>query len=190
MTTRSRVTTRTKSRAVPRDFEAMERRRRRAGKMFDAGKSQADVVRELEVSRQSASRWHADWAQGGTPALRGAGRAGRLPRLNERDLTRLERELLKGPLANGFPTDLWTLARVGEVIERLTGVSYHPGHVWRILTRLGWSRQRPARRALERDDAAIEHWAKVEWIRVKKTPDGERPGSSSKTRVASASSPR
>ena len=163
------MSTRTKSRAVPRDFEAMERRRRRAGKMFDAGKSQADVVRELEVSRQSASRWHAEWAQGGTPALRGAGRAGRLPRLNERDLTRLERELLKGPLANGFPTDLWTLARVGEVIERLTGVSYHPGHVWRILTRLGWSRQRPARRALERDDAAIEHWAKVEWIRVKKT---------------------
>ena len=158
--------------------------------MFDAGKSQADVVRELEVSRQSASRWHAEWAEGGTSALRGAGRAGRLPRLNERDLARVERELVKGPLANGYPTDLWTLARVSEVIERLTGVSYHPGHVWRILTGLGWSRQRPARRALERDDAAIEHWAKVEWIRVKKTPDGERPGSSSKTRVASASSPR
>ena len=181
------MTTRTKSRAVPRDFEAMERRRRRAGKMFDAGKSQADVVREFEVSRQSASRWHAEWVGGGTPALRGAGRAGRLPRLNERDLTRVERELVKGPLASGYPSDLWTLVRVGEVIERVTGVSYHPGHVWRILTRLGWSRQRPARRALERDDAAIEHWAKVEWTRVKKTPDGERPGSSSRTRAGSAS---
>ena len=190
MTTRSRETARTKPRVVPRDFEAMEHRRRRAGKMFDAGRSQADVVRELEVSRQSASRWHAEWEKGGTSALRGAGRAGRLPRLNEHDLTRVERELLKGPLANGYPTELWTLARVGEVIERVTGVSYHPGHVWKILTRLGWSRQRPARRALERDDAAIEHWAKVEWARVKKTPDGERPGSSSKTRVGSASSRR
>jgi len=190
MTTRPRVSTRTRSRAVPRDFEAMERRRRRAGKMFDAGKSQADVVRELEVSRQSASRWHADWARGGTPALRGAGRAGRLPRLNQHDLTRVERELLKGPPANGYPTDLWTLARVGEVIERVTGVSYHPGHVWRILTRLGWSRQRPARRALERDDAQIEHWAKVEWTRVKKTPNAARRGSSSKTRAGSVSSPR
>ena len=184
------MATRTRTRSVPRDFEAMERRRKRAGKMFDAGKSQADVVRELEVSRQSASRWHAEWAEGGTSALRGAGRAGRLPRLNERDLARVERELVKGPLANGYPTDLWTLARVSEVIERLTGVSYHPGHVWRILTGLGWSRQRPARRALERDDAAIEHWARVEWTRVKKTPDGEGPGSSSRTRAGSASSPR
>jgi transposase len=89
-----------------------------------------------------------------------------------------------------YSSDLWTLQRVAEVIEKLTGVTYHPGHVWKILTGLGWSRQRPARRALERDDAAIEHWAKVEWIRVKKTPDAERPGSSSKTRAASASSPR
>ena len=158
--------------------------------MFDAGKSPADVVRELEVSRQSASRWHAEWTKGGTPALRGAGRAGRRPRLSEHDLTRVERELVKGPLANGYPTELWTLARVGEVIERVTGVSYHPGYVGRILARSGWSRQRPAGRALERDDAAIEHRAKVEWARVEGTPDGEGPGSSSTTRAASASSPR
>lgn len=186
MVTRSRSA----ARAVPRDFAAMDQRRKRAGRMFDQGKSQADVVRELEVSRQSASRWHADWSDGGMSALRGAGRAGRLPRLDYSDLKNIERVLLKGPVASGYSSDLWTLQRVAEVIEKLTGVTYHPGHVWKILTGLGWSRQRPARRALERDDAAIEHWARVEWIRVKKTPDAEMPGSSSKTRAASASSPR
>lgn len=178
------------TRAVPRDFEAMERRRKRAAVMFRRGTPQGDVARELEVSRQSVSRWHAEWMVGGPQALRGAGRAGRLPRLDEADLKKVERRLLKGPIANGYPTELWTLERVAEVIEETTGVRYHPGHVWRVLRQLGWSRQRPARRALERNDEAIAHWAKHEWPRVKKTPDGATPGSASRTRAGSASSLR
>jgi len=173
-----------------RDFKAMERRRKRAGQLFRQGKSQADVVRELGVSRQSVSRWHADWLAGGTDALRSAGRAGRLPQLDHADLRRVERRLQKGPLANGYPTDMWTIQRVAEVIESETGVTYHPGHVWRILRQMGWSRQRPARRAIERDDEAIANWVKHDWPRVTKTPDAEKPGSASRTRAGSASSPR
>jgi transposase len=75
----------------------------------------------------------------------------------------------KGPKANGHAIDLWTLARVTEVIEAVTGVSYYEGHVWRILReQLGWSRQRPARHAIERDDGAIERWAKERWPKVEK----------------------
>jgi transposase len=148
------------------------------------------VVRELEVSRQSVSRWHADWVAGGTDALRAAGRAGRLPQLDQADLKRVERRLQKGPLQNGYPTDMWTIQRVAEVIEAETAVAYHPGHVWRILRQMGWSRQRPARRAVERDDEAIANWVKHDWPRIKKTLDAARPGSASKTRAASASSPR
>jgi len=175
---------------APRDFAAMERRRKRAAQLFGQGKTQAEVVRQLEVSRQSVSRWHADWLAGGTDALRAAGRAGRLPQLDRADLGRVERRLKKGPLANGYPTDMWTIQRVAEVIESETGVAYHPGHVWRILRQMGWSRQRPARRAVERDDQAIANWVKHDWPRVKKTPDVGRPGSVSKTRAGSASSPR
>jgi transposase len=174
---------------APRDFDAMERRRKRAAQLFRQGKPQAEVVRELEVSRQSVSRWHADWRAGGAQALRGAGRAGRLPLLDEADLKRVTRQLTKGPLANGYATDMWTLARVGEVIEAETGVVYHQSHVWRILRQMGWSRQRPARRAIERNDDAIATWVKKDWPRVKKTPDAERPSSASRTRAASASSP-
>ena len=173
-----------------RDFEAMERRRKRAAQLFRQGKTQADVVRELEVSRQSVSRWHADWKAGGVKALRSAGRAGRLPLLDAADLKRVARQLKKGPLANGYATDMWTLARVGEVIEAETGVVYHPSHVWRILRLMGWSRQRPARRAVERDDEAIARWVKEDWPRVKTTPGAEGPGSASRTNRGSHSSPR
>jgi transposase len=169
-------------RSPGRDLEAMEGRRRRAAAMFARGATQADVARELEVSRQSVSRWYGQWRRGGTGALRGAGRAGRLPRLSSGQLQRLDRELRRGPRAHGFGTDLWTLERVGVVIERCFGVTYHPGHVWKLLRdKLGWSRQRPARRAAERDQEAVARWVATEWPRIKRGPaDGQR-GSSSRT---------
>ena len=173
-----------------RDFDAMRRRRKQACKMFRRGKSQADVARELDVTRQSVSRWHAAWLKEGAAGVNGTRRAGRLPRLDTAQLKLVEKKLTKGPLAHGYPTDMWTTQRVAEVIEAETGVVFHPGHVWRLLRQMGWSRQRPARRAVERDDEAITRWVKEGWPRVKKTPDAERRGSASKTRVGSASSPR
>jgi transposase len=174
-----------------RDFEGMERRRKRAARMFDRGVSQAEVARRLEVSRQSVSRWYADWQSGGTKALKGAGRAGRMPRLSDAQLRQVDRALRQGPRAHGFATDLWTLDRVAAVIEAETGVRYHPGHVWKLLRdKLGWSRQRPARRAVERDDEAIARWVAVDWPRIKRGPADAEPGSSSKTNRGSRSSRR
>src|SRR6266511_1801519 len=82
---------------------------------------------------QAARRWHARWLAGGRAGLAGPGRWGRPSRLTDRDWRRVERALLDGAEAHGFDTDLWTLPRVAEVIWRLTGVSYHPGHVWWLL---------------------------------------------------------
>jgi transposase len=180
--------------AVPRsrrDFEAMEQRRKRAARLFARGVTQADVARELAVSRQSVSRWHADWQAGGTKALKAAGRAGRLPRLSAAQLKRIDQALRQGPREHGFGTDLWTLERVVAVIEAETGVVYHPGHVWKLLRdKLGWSRQRPARRALERDDEAIARWVSTDWPRIKRGPADAERGSSSRTNRGSRSSPR
>jgi transposase len=179
------------SSSARRDFEGMEKRRRRAARMFERGASQAEVARELEVSRQSVSRWYADWRGGGTKALKAAGRAGRMPRLSDAQLRRVDRALRRGPRAHGFATDLWTLDRVAQVIETETGVHYHPGHVWKLLRdKLGWSRQRPARRAVERDDEAIARWVATEWRRIKRGPADAEPGSSSKTNPGSRSSRR
>ena len=159
--------------------------------MFGRGKSQAEVAHALGVSPQSVSRWYALWRDGGRQALAGAGRAGRLPRLSDEQLAQVVEALKAGPRANGFSTDLWTLRRVADVIESVTGVEYGTSQTWEILRqRLGWSRQRPARRALERNDEAIANWVADDWPRLKKAPGAGRRGSSSKTKAASPSSPR
>ncbi len=144
--------------------------------MFSNGKSQADVVRALGVSRQSASRWYGDWKKGGVGALRSAGRAGRKPRLDADQLRQVDEALRLGPRAHGFNTELWTLPRVAAVIKRATRVEYHPGHVWRVLRAMGWSLQRPARKARERNEEAVLRWVAQTWPRVKKTPGAKRLG--------------
>src|SRR5712691_4383045 len=116
-----------------------------------AGAGQAAVMRALGVSRQTAHQWYHRWRRGGRQGLNAVGRLGRKPRLDQRQLGRVERALLQGPRRHGFATELWTLPRVAMVIARLTGVHYHPGHVWYLLRGLQWSLQRPARRARERD---------------------------------------
>jgi transposase len=170
--------------------DALRERRMRAVELFEAGRRQADVVAELGVSAQTASRWHRAWQDGGRDALAGAARLGRTPRLSDEQLAEVETALLDGPKANGFSTDMWTLARVADVIERVSGVRYTLSQTWLILRqRLGWTRQRPARRAVERDDAAIETWVKQDWPRIKRGPDDPAPGSASPTKADSLSCP-
>jgi transposase len=160
-----------------RDFEALKQRRLRAADMFRRGKTQAEVAQALGVSRESASKWYKLWSNGGRQALVGAGRAGRLPLLSDERLADVVSALERGPRANGFGTDLWTLARVAEVIEATTGVRYSQTQTWTILRdRLGWSRQKPARRALERNEEAIANWVAKDWPRIKKAPGAGAPG--------------
>lgn len=173
-----------------RDFQALENRRLQAAKLFQKGERLASVARAVKASRQSVSRWYRQWKKGGLAALRSAGRAGRKPKLSANQLRKVEAALQRGPRANGFGTELWTLPRVAAVIERVSGVRYHPGHVWRVLRALGWSLQRPARRARERDEEAIRQWISQRWPAVKKTPGAERLGFCSKTRAGSASNRR
>src|SRR5438876_1836542 len=152
-----------------RDFVAMEERRMRAADLFEDGVRPAEIARQVGVSHQIVSDWRAAWRRSGRDGLRAAGRAGRLPKLSREQLAQVEVQLAKGAEANGYPNDLWTLKRVAEVIERLTGVSYHPARVWYILRQgLKWSWQRPARRATERNEEAIQRWVKKRWPQLKK----------------------
>jgi transposase len=147
----------------------MEERRMRAADLFEQDVRPAEIARQVGVSHQVVSDWRAAWRRSGRDGLRAAGRAGRLPKLSREELAQVEVELAKGAEANGYATDLWTLKRVAEVIERVTGVSYHPARVWYILRQgLNWSWQRPARRATERNDEAIHQWVKQRWPRLKK----------------------
>src|SRR5216683_7818487 len=152
-----------------RDFKAMEERRMRAADLFERGVIPAAIARQLGVTHQIVSEWRTAWRQSGRDALRAAGRAGRKPKLSHEQLEQVQVALADGAEANGYTTDLWTLSRVAEVIKRVTGVAYHPGHVWYVLRdQLDWSWQRPARRAVERNDEAIERWVKKRWPQLKK----------------------
>lgn len=155
-----------------RDFAALEARRMQAVEWFEQGYPPATVVHRFQVSWQTASRWYHTWRRKGRAGLRAAGRAGRKPRLAAQAHRELTAALLKGPRAWGFATDLWTLQRVATVIARRFHVRYSLAQTWRLLGQLGWSRQRPARRAKERDEAAIVRWVRVRWPQVKKTPSG------------------
>jgi len=175
----------------PRNFSWLEQRRKQASRLFAKGeKVLAAVARQLHVSRQSVSRWYQLWKKGGSKALRAAGRAGRKPLLNGRQLEKVEAALLRGARAHGFNADLWTLPRVAVVIERVTGVRYHPGHVWKILGTMDWTVQKPERQAKERDELKVQYWKQVRWPEVKKTLRGNKPGSSSTTSRDTASSRR
>jgi transposase len=154
-----------------------------AARLLRAGLSQAEVARKVGVHRQSVSRWARELEAAGVRGLRKAERTGRPPRLSAAQLRDLERALQRGPEAFGFRSGLWTASRVRDLIEYRTGVRYHEAHVWRILRKLNWSCQRPAGRALERDEEAIRNWKKYRWPQIKKKRSASGEPSSSSTKV-------
>jgi transposase len=102
----------------------------------------------------------------GGAALKAKPTPGRPAKLDEGQRKQLERWLLKGA-QTVFASDRWTCQRVAALIERRLGVAYHARQVPRVLRSLGWALQRPARRAVERDEVAIQHWIKHDWPRGK-----------------------
>lgn len=173
--------------AAQRERDRLQARRQRAAELFAAGIRQVEVARQLDVSAQAVSVWHARWKEDGTNGLRSRGPSGPAPRLSDAQLATVEQALLDGAGANGFVGELWTLDRIALVIERLTGVQHHPAHVWALLRhRLGWTVQRPVRRAAERDQAAIDRWVKERWPQILQTPNGAEPAWSSSTSPRSA----
>lgn len=127
----------------------------------------------------SVFRWWEAYRKKGLKELRAKPTPGRPPQLSPRQKQQLVNLLLQGPLAAGDPTALWTSRRVAKLIAREFEVAYHPCHGWKLLTGLGWSCQKPERRAWERDAAAIARWKHKEWPQIEKTG---RPGGPSRLR--------
>ncbi|MET9118924.1 winged helix-turn-helix domain-containing protein [Streptomyces longwoodensis] len=148
-----------------------ETRRVRAVELFEGSVSNAEIARVVGVRAESVRRWRRAWEAGGASALRRRAATGRPPKLDDAQVETVRAALEQGAQAHGFEADLWTLERVGLVVERVTDVSLSRASVWRLLTgRLGWSLQRPERRAVERDDSEIARWVAHEWPRIKRGP--------------------
>ena len=146
----------------------LQRRRLRAGRLLLGGVAQAEVARRVRVTRTTVSEWNAKLRAGGLKSLQRRPR-GRPAGLDIGQRRTLVRHLKAGALAAGFATELWTLARVGKLIEQRFGRAYSESQVWRILMALGFSCQRPSGRALERNEPAIKQWKLKRWPVLKKT---------------------
>jgi transposase len=155
--------------------DLLEDRRRRALALLDFGFSLNEVGRRIGCHASSVMRWREARGRCGSRALRVRCSPGRPVKLDQTRRKRLVDLLLRGPIAHGYRTNLWTTARIAEVIQREFGVQYHRDHVGRLMHSLQWSPQKPERRALERNEKAIERWKEKDWPRIKKTLRGWAP---------------
>jgi transposase len=166
---------------VPRpkgSADLLSDRRRRALTLLKSGLSLNEVARRIQCAASSVMRWHDAWRRRGAEALKVRSSPGRPLKLKPAQRRRLVKVLLKGPLAHGYNTNVWTTARIATVIGSEFGVRYHRDHIGRLMHSLNWSHQKPEKRALERNEEAIEEWKRKDWPRVKKTLHGWVPTSS------------
>jgi transposase len=153
-----------------RDHVAMAKRRLKAVKLFQADLSNSEIARRLGVHRHSVGVWRKKWERHGRPGLASKGPAGPKSRLTPAQEELIAQKVLDGAVTAGHPTEVWTLPRLARLIQDECGVKYHPGHVWHLLDRLGFSCQQPSRRAIERNEPLIRRWQRHRWPALKKSP--------------------
>lgn len=167
----------TTSDAPPQDWH--EGRRLRALELYEQGWKAIRIAEALGVTRGAVSQWLTAARQGGREALRRRPRRGRQPQLTAEHRAQLPALLNRGAEAYGFIGEVWTAARVAEVIRREFGVRHHPAHVTRLLAPLRWTVQKPIRRASQRNEAAITAWREERWPALEaKRPKRSAPSSS------------
>lgn len=154
--------------------DQIQQKRLEAAALFAEGLSNSEIARRIGISRPAVSKWKQLWETQGREGLQ-LRAPGPCSRLSEEQVQQILKALLKGPEENGFPTPLWTLKRIAEVIEKLTDVHYNSNYVWELLHEWDWTAQKPEAFARERDEAEITRWQTEEWPRIKKGHKSGRP---------------
>lgn len=160
-------------------MDAASKRRVRAGRLLLKGKPPSEVARIVDAPRQTVYRWLGVLQEQGIDGLRDMSKGGRPSRMSPEQMDTLREMLLAGPIANGYATDLWTIKRVRLLIQKAFGIKYSDVHVWRLLGALGFSSQKPEKRAIERDEDAVVRWKQRAWPTLKKKPAAKAASSSS-----------
>ena len=146
------------------------KRRVRAGRLLLKGKAPAKVAEEVGAPRQTVYRWLGVLQEQGIDGLRVMSKGGRPSLMSDKQVEELREALLAGPMASGYGTDLWTLKRVRLLIEKRFGIKYSDVNVWRILGSMGFSSQKPEKRAIERNEEAVAKWKRHDLPALKKKP--------------------
>jgi transposase len=162
-----------RSKGSPSELE--KRRQRAIVLVLEHDYTSAEAAEAVGVEPRSVQRWLAAYREKGRKGIVATPAPGRPSLLDDRDIAKLESILLKGPVSAGYDNDLWTCRRIGEVIEKTFQVSFHRSHIWRLLQQIGWSPQKPERRAIERDESGIRRFIKTEWKKIVKNVRKQRP---------------
>lgn len=148
--------------------QELEQRRRLGVRLLRQGRTYRSIAEELNASTSSVVRWHRAYREKGRFGLKPKPHPGRPPLLSEEQKKTLVRILAEGPLVAGYLTDVWTLKRIGQIVRKNFGVRYCTGSLWNLMNGLGWSCQKPTKRARERKEWAIRHWKHQVWPHIKK----------------------
>lgn len=151
-----------------RDAKALTHRRLKAARFFKKGVRQVEVAHRLKVSRAAVHYWYTTWKKYGEEGLRSHGHPGPQSKLTPDKARIITRILLRGAGDAGYATELWTLPRIAEVMKKRTHISYHPGHVWKVIHALGFTCQKPETRYRNRNEAAIKRWKEQRWPAIQK----------------------
>jgi transposase len=153
------------------DNKELERTRIKAVEMVLSGISNVEVAEELGLNPHTITDWLTVFRRQGMKGLLWKGKRGRPQKLDDEQREELKGILTRGPTAYGYSIGLWTLPRVANVITKEFGITYHEAHVWKVLQSIGWSCQKPTKRALERDEFKIKEWKQKKWPAIKKSPE-------------------
>jgi len=161
-----------KKKSIPRK-NWREERRMQAWKLHEQGWKQKDIATALGVTEGAVSQWFKKAREQGVEALKHQPPPGATPKLSAEQRAQLPSLLRQGAEAFGFRGQVWTTARVAQMIEQQFGVKYHPAHCSRLLRQLRYSRQKPIEKATQRDEAAIQAWKEQRWEELKKQAKAE-----------------
>lgn len=150
------------------ELSGMKERRVQGARLLQSGIHPAEVARRVGVSRQSVMRWERRLKAGGLKQLARVGKRGRPAQLCDEQLAELSRLLKAGSIAAGYANEMWTLARISALIQVRFNVRFASSSMWSLLDRMGWSVQRPARQARQRNEADIATWKQKRWPALKK----------------------
>ena len=140
----------------------------RAWELHEQGWKQKDIAAAFGVTEGAVSQWFKKARTQGVEALRHQPPPGAQPKLSREQMAHLPTLLSMGAEAFGFRGQVWTTARVAEMIKQQFGISYHPAHCSRLLRACKYSLQKPIQKATQRDEAAIQRWKEQRWPELKK----------------------
>lgn len=141
----------------------LEQLRLVAARMFEMGRPTREIATAVGRDEQTVRAWRRVWRTSGVGGLRAKPHPGRQPKLSAEQWQAVLSMLLRSPREFGYDAYLWTTTLMARLIRDRLGVEFHHDYVGEMLHRLGWSCQQPAKRAKERDEAAIRHWRDVTW---------------------------